>query len=65
MSELILYAFDDGQTRLHLRVESDSIWLSQLEIAGLFQATKHNISIHTKTFFQTINWSLEQLLRNP
>lgn len=62
MSELILYSSDDGQTRLQLRVESVSTWLSKLEIAELFQTTKHNISIYTKTFR---NWSLEQLLRNP
>ena len=37
MSELILYTTDDGQTKLHLRVEGDSIWLSQLEITELFQ----------------------------
>ena len=46
MSELILYTSDDGQTRLHLRVETDTIWLSQLEIAELFQTTKQNVSLH-------------------
>lgn len=46
MSELILYTSDDGQTRLHLRVETESIWLSQLEIAELFQTTKQNVSLH-------------------
>ena len=46
MSELILYTSDDGQTRLHFRVETDSIWLSQLEIAELFQTTKQNVSLH-------------------
>mgnify|MGYP006969645774 CR=1 FL=1 len=46
MSELILYTSDDGQTRLHLRVETDSIWLSQLDIAELFQTTKQNVSLH-------------------
>ena len=46
MSELILYTSDDGQTRLHLRVETESIWLSQLEIAELFQTAKQNVSLH-------------------
>lgn len=46
MSELILYTSDDGQTRLHLRVETDTIWLSQLEIAELLQTTKQNVSLH-------------------
>lgn len=52
MSELILYTSDDGQTRLHLRVESDSIWLSQMEIAELFQTTKQNVSLHAKNIFE-------------
>lgn len=51
MSELILYTSDDGQTRLHLRVETDTIWLSQLEIAELFQTTKQNVSLHAKNIF--------------
>lgn len=51
MSELILYTSDDGQTRLHLRVETDTVWLSQLEIAELFQTTKQNVSLHAKNIF--------------
>ncbi|MGG5152529.1 virulence RhuM family protein [Alcaligenes aquatilis] len=52
MSELILYTGDDGQTRLHLRVETETIWLSQLEIAELFQTTKQNVSLHAKNIFE-------------
>ena len=52
MSELILYTTDDGRIQLHLRVEGDSIWLSQLEIAELFQTTKQNVSLHAKNIFQ-------------
>jgi hypothetical protein len=52
VSDLILYTTDDGQTRLQLRVDGATIWLTQLEIAELFQTTKHNISIHTKNIFE-------------
>jgi len=52
MSSLILYTSADGQTRINLRVDSDSIWLSQLEIAELFQTTKQNISLHAKNVFE-------------
>ncbi|MFA5702628.1 MAG: virulence RhuM family protein [Advenella sp.] len=51
MSELILYTSDDGQTKLHLRVETETVWLSQLEIAELFQTTKQNVSLHAKNIF--------------
>src|SRR5690554_1813971 len=52
MSELILYTSEDGQTRLHLRVETETIWLSQLEIAELFQTSKQNVSLHAKNIFE-------------
>lgn len=48
MSELILCTSEDGQTRMQLRVEAGTIWLSQMEIAELFQTTKQNVSLHAK-----------------
>lgn len=51
MSNLILYTSDDGQAQINLRVEADSLWLSQLEIAELFQTTKQNVSLHAKNIF--------------
>lgn len=51
MSELILYHSEDGQTRLHLRADGETVWLSQLEIAELFQTTKQNVSLHAKNIF--------------
>ena len=63
MSELILYTSDDGQTRLHLRVETESIWLSQMEIAELFQTTKQNVSLHAKNIFADKELSLEATVK--
>ncbi len=51
MSDLILYTSEDGVTRLDLRVQGGTVWLTQLEIAELFQTTKNNISLHTKNVF--------------
>lgn len=51
MSNLIIYTSLDGKTRIKLRVEADSIWLSQLEIAELFQTTKQNVNLHAKNIF--------------
>lgn len=53
MSDLILYTSDDGQTRLDLRVDGGTVWLTQMELADLFQTSKNNISIHTKNIFET------------
>lgn len=51
MSDLILYTSDDGSTRLDLRVEGGTIWLTQGEIAELFQTTKQNVSLHAQNIF--------------
>jgi len=51
MSELILYTTEDGQSRIQLRADSDTVWLSQLEMAELFNATKQNISLHLRNIF--------------
>ncbi len=52
MSELVLYTSEDGKTRLDLRVDGQTIWLTQLEIADLFQTTKQNVSLHAKNIFE-------------
>jgi len=52
MSEVILYTTDDGRTRIDLQLENGTVWLSQLQIAELFQATKQNISLHLKNIFE-------------
>ena len=51
MSDLILYQTPDGRTRIDLRVEDATVWLTQLEIAELFQTTKQNVSLHAKNIF--------------
>nr|WP_100549819.1 MULTISPECIES: virulence RhuM family protein [unclassified Pseudomonas] len=63
MTDLILYSSEDGQTRLHLRVEGQSAWLSQLEIAELFQTTKQNVSLHAKNIFEDGELSSEATVK--
>lgn len=52
MSDLILYTSEDGESRLQLRVDGGTIWLSQSEIAELFQTTKQNVSLHAKNVLE-------------
>ncbi len=46
--ELVLYASEDGSATFFLRAQDGTIWLTQLELAALFQTTKQNISLHVK-----------------
>lgn len=47
--EVVLYNTEDGGTQLRLRVEDGTVWLSQAEMAELFQTTPQNITQHIRT----------------
>lgn len=49
--ELILYTTEDGLTKIQLRAEDGTIWLTQAAIAELFQTTPQNITIHIKSIY--------------
>ena len=51
--EIILYTAEDGTATIRLRAEGGTVWLSQMEIAVLFQTTKQNISLHIKNILST------------
>jgi len=46
--ELILYTTEDGKASIQLRAEGETVWLTQAEIAELFQTTPQNITLHIK-----------------
>lgn len=46
--QIILYPTVDGKTEIQLRTDGTTVWLTQLEIADLFQTTKQNVSLHIK-----------------
>jgi len=50
-SELILYQTEDGHTHIEVRLQDETVWMSQLAMAELFQSTKQNISLHLKNVF--------------
>jgi len=50
-SELIIYKTDDGKTRLQVRMDQETAWLTQNQMADLFQTTKQNVSLHVRNIF--------------
>ncbi|MER1941101.1 virulence RhuM family protein [Castellaniella sp. FW104-16D08] len=52
MEDLILYTTEDGRSQIKLRAQEQTVWLTQLEMAELFDATKQNISLHLKNIFE-------------
>jgi len=52
MNDLILYTTEDGRSQIKLRAQEQTVWLTQLEMAELFDSTKQNISLHLKNVFK-------------
>ena len=50
-SEIILYQTEDGRTRVQCRFENETLWLTQGQIAELFQTTPQNVTLHLKAIF--------------
>ena len=50
-SELVLYQTEDGRTRLEVRLENETVWLNQSQMAELFQTTKQNVGSHIQNLF--------------
>ncbi|WP_295935972.1 virulence RhuM family protein [uncultured Xanthomonas sp.] len=51
-SELILYRSEDAQTRIQVRLEGESVWLTQAQIAELYQTTPQNVTQHLRTIYE-------------
>jgi ADP-ribosylglycohydrolase len=49
--EMLIYQTDDGRVRLDVRLENETIWLTQQMIAELFQTSVPNISMHIKNIY--------------
>jgi hypothetical protein len=49
--EIILYQRNDGTPAINVRMEGDSVWLTQAQLAELFQTTPQNITLHLKAIY--------------
>ena len=51
-SEIVLYQTEDGQTKIDVRLEDETVWLNQKQMVELFQTTKQNVSLHIRNIFK-------------
>ena len=51
-SQLIIYQTETGETKIDVRFQDETVWLSQQLLAELFQTTKQNISLHIKNIYE-------------
>lgn len=51
-SEMVIYQSDDGRIRLETRLENETLWMTQSQMAELFGCSADNISLHLKNIFE-------------
>ncbi|RLB57442.1 MAG: hydroxyacid dehydrogenase [Deltaproteobacteria bacterium] len=51
-SRILIYQSDSGETRLEVRLQEETVWLTQNMMAELYQTTKQNISLHIQNIYE-------------
>lgn len=50
--EIIIYQTEDGRTNIEVKLEDETIWLTQQQLVDLYQSSKSNVSEHIKHIFE-------------
>lgn len=50
-NKIILYYTEDGETEIEVNLENETVWLSQKQMAELFDCSTDNISLHLKNVY--------------
>lgn len=51
-NNIVIYQLEDGKTKIDVKLEDETVWLSQQQMADLYDTTKQNISLHIKNIFE-------------
>jgi hypothetical protein len=51
-NEIIIYEGDNGQLKIEVHIEGETVWLNQAQLAELFDTTKQNISLHIQNVYE-------------
>ena len=51
-NQIVIYLSEDGQTQVDVRLENETVWLTQAQMVELFQTTKQNVSLHVGNVFK-------------
>ncbi len=63
MSQFLLYQSEDGRTKLDVRLDEQTVWLSQKQLTDLFGKAKGTISEHIKHIFEDGELSADSVVR--
>ena len=63
-SEIILYQTEDNRTRIEVRLENETVWLTQKQMAELFEKDVRTINDHVQNLFEGRDLRRSQLSGN-
>ncbi|NOT68946.1 MAG: virulence protein RhuM/Fic/DOC family protein [Methylophilaceae bacterium] len=52
--QIVIYQAEDGQTQIDVRVEDDSVWLTQRQMSAVFDTSPENVLMHLKNIFRDV-----------
>ena len=63
--QFLVYQTEDGKLKLEVRLEGETVWLTQHHMSQLFQTSKQNVSLHIQNAFSEGELLEDQSSRNP
>ena len=62
-SSFLLYTTEDGKTRIQVKLQDETVWLTQKLMSELFQVTVPTVNEHIKTIYKDGELTLESTIR--
>ncbi len=63
-NQIIIYQSEDGETRIDVKFTGDTVWLSQQQMADLYQSSRSNVVEHIKHIYEDGELDEESTCRN-
>ena len=61
--EILIYQTEDGLTNINVKMQDDTVWLTQQQLVELYQSSKSNVSEHIKHIFEEGELDKESVVR--
>ena len=63
-NNIVIYQTDNGMTKIDVKLEDETVWLSQQQMADLYDTTKQNISYHLNNIFKEKELDKDSVVKN-
>lgn len=62
-NKVIIYTTNDGKTKIDVKLEEETLWLTQAQMCELYQTSKSNVSEHIKHIFEEGELNKDSVVR--